>query len=107
MTSCLRLPGRSTGMPSDSAVFTPLYATLSHVIFESGLGNSCSQPLLAKRPSRIVGSGRKTTSKPGATGAIGADAPGATGAMGAAGAAGAAAAFVGAGAGVTRAPDAP
>ena len=37
-------------------------ATLSQVILVSGLGNSWSQPLLACRPSPIVGSGRKTIS---------------------------------------------
>ena len=39
-------------------------ATLSQVNRVRGLGSSCSQPLLAKRPSQIVGSGRKTNSRP-------------------------------------------
>src|SRR6202007_2990110 len=34
-------------------------AALSQVSLVNGLGNSCSQPLLAKRPSYTVGSGRK------------------------------------------------
>ena len=38
---------------------------MSHVSFVSGFGASWSQPLLAKRPSQIVGSGRKTSSSPG------------------------------------------
>ena len=63
-TSWPWLPGRVSGTPSRSAVRAPTYATLSHVTFESGFGSSCSQPLLAKRPSRIVGSGRKTISYP-------------------------------------------
>src|SRR5688500_3539088 len=36
--------------------------TLSQVILVTGLGSSWSQPLLAKRPSRTLGSGRKRTS---------------------------------------------
>src|SRR5437762_7587526 len=36
----------------------------SHVIFVSGLGSSCSQPLFAKRPSQMVGSGLKMISRP-------------------------------------------
>ena len=51
-------------MPCASAVFGLMYATLSHVTFESGLGNSCSQALLAKRPSSTCGSGRKMISSP-------------------------------------------
>ena len=39
-------------------------AALSHVSLVSGLGNSCSQPLLANRPSQIVGSGQKVISSP-------------------------------------------
>src|ERR1700676_2898300 len=34
-------------------------AALAHVNFVSGLGNSCSQPLFANRPSCTQGSGRK------------------------------------------------
>src|SRR6202040_791633 len=34
-------------------------AALSHVSLVTGLGNSCSHPLLANRPSYTVGSGRK------------------------------------------------
>src|SRR5207237_3399694 len=34
----------------------------------SGFGNSCNQPLLAKRPSKIVGSARKTISYLGSAG---------------------------------------
>src|SRR5213593_2165334 len=50
-------------MPSFFAVLGLTSATLSQVIFVSGFGSSCNQPLLAKRPSKIVGSGRKTSSK--------------------------------------------
>ena len=39
-------------------------ATESHVSMVRGLGNSCSQPLFAKRPSQMVWSGRKTISRP-------------------------------------------
>src|SRR5712675_2542881 len=46
------------------AVFGLSIATLSQVSFVSGFGNSCSQPLFEKRPSQIVGSGRKTISSP-------------------------------------------
>src|SRR5205807_2192741 len=53
-----------SGMPSFSAERMPTYATLSHVTLVIGFGSSCSQPLFAYRPSRIVGSGRKTTSQP-------------------------------------------
>src|SRR6202043_616145 len=38
---------------------------LSHVSLVIGFGSSCSQPLFAKRPSRIEGSLRKEISKPG------------------------------------------
>ena len=41
-------------------------AALSQVSLVSGLGSSWSQPLLANRPSQIVGSGRKTISRPSA-----------------------------------------
>src|SRR5436189_5841453 len=40
------------------------HAVGSQVSLVSGFGSSCSQPLLAKRPSQIVGSGRKMISKP-------------------------------------------
>ena len=39
-------------------------AALSQVSLVRGLGSSWSQPLLANRPSQIVGSGRKTISSP-------------------------------------------
>src|SRR5580698_6491345 len=38
---------------------------LSHVSLVSGFGNSCNHPLFAKRPSQMVGSGRKIISSPG------------------------------------------
>ena len=41
-----------------------IHAAVSQVSFVSGFGSSCSQPLLAKRPSQIVGSGRKMISSP-------------------------------------------
>src|SRR5436190_23285163 len=47
-----------------AAVSGATSATLSHVSFVSGLGNSCNQPLLAKRPSQTVGSGVKVNSSP-------------------------------------------
>src|SRR5437773_1945381 len=50
-------------MPSFFAVLGLTSATLSQVIFVKGFGSSCNQPLFAKRPSKIVGSGRKTSSK--------------------------------------------
>src|SRR5215204_4613012 len=50
--------------PCDSASFGPIHAVGSHVIFVNGFGSSCSQPLFAKRPSQIVGSGRKMISRP-------------------------------------------
>src|SRR5262249_30205548 len=56
--------------------------TLSQVTFESGLGSSCSQPLLACRPSRIVGSGWKTISMPAAGGVDEGAAAGPAGAAG-------------------------
>ena len=37
---------------------------MSHVSFVRVFGSSWSQPLLANRPSKIVGSGRNTTSRP-------------------------------------------
>src|SRR3954470_21127334 len=59
---------RSTRSPSwsfcASASFGLIHALGSHVILVSGLGSSCSQPLLAKRPSHTVGSGRKMISSP-------------------------------------------
>src|SRR5579872_7554409 len=45
-------------------------AGFSHVTLVSGLANSWSHPLLAKRPSHNVGSGLKTISNP-ATSAVG------------------------------------
>src|SRR5690348_18344930 len=36
--------------------------TFSHVVLNRGLGSSCSQPLFAKLPSWMVGSGRTTIS---------------------------------------------
>ena len=42
----------------------------SHVTFVSGFGSSCSQPLLAKRPSHTVGSGRKMISRPPVAGGV-------------------------------------
>ena len=50
--------------PSRSAGAGLTSAALSQVSLVSGLGSSWSQPLLAKRPSQIVGSGRKTSSRP-------------------------------------------
>src|SRR4051794_6996229 len=47
-----------------------IQAVGSHVTFVSGLGNSCSQPLLAKRPSHTVGSGRKMISSPPVAGGV-------------------------------------
>src|SRR5262245_8432783 len=41
-----------------------IQAVVSQVSFVSGFGSSCSQPMLAKRPSQIVGSGRKMISRP-------------------------------------------
>ena len=48
--------------PSFSAVARLMKATLSQVSLVIGLGSSWSQPLLANRPSKMVGSGRKMTS---------------------------------------------
>src|SRR3989338_7331447 len=50
--------------PRASASFGPIHAEVSHVIFVSGFGSSCSQPLFANRPSHTVGSGRKMISRP-------------------------------------------
>ncbi len=49
--------------PSFCAVAGETIAALSHVSLLSGFGSSWSQPLLAKRPSRRDGSGRKTASR--------------------------------------------
>src|SRR5213592_857959 len=57
-------------------------AALSPVSWLRGRGSSCSQPLLAKRPSRTEGSGRNTISRPcpaggeGGDGAIESEGPG-------------------------------
>src|SRR6185295_3613706 len=48
-----------------SAVAGLTMTALSHVSFVIGFGSSCSQPLLAKRPSRTDGSGRNAISRPG------------------------------------------
>src|SRR5260370_7467218 len=45
-----------------SAVLGLTSAALSQVSLVTGFGNSCSQPLLAKRPSYTHGSGRKINS---------------------------------------------
>ena len=78
--------------PRVSASLGLIQAAVSHVSFVSGFGASCSQPLLAKRPSQTVGSGRKTSSSPparaGAGGGVGAREPAAgAGVAGAGGAA--------------------
>src|SRR5262245_32377663 len=52
------------------------HAVGSHVIFVSGFGSSWSQPLLAKRPSQIVGSGLKISSRPPLAGLAAAEAGG-------------------------------
>src|SRR6516164_6491763 len=49
-------------------------AALSQVSYVNGLGSSCSQPLLAKRPSQTLGSGRKASSRPPCTSDAGAPA---------------------------------
>src|SRR5262245_39484907 len=41
-----------------------IQAVVSQVIFVSGFASSCSRPMLATRPSQIVGSGRKTIPRP-------------------------------------------
>ena len=48
------------------AVATPISAALSQVIFVVKSGSSCSQPLLANRPSKTFGQGKKVTSVPAA-----------------------------------------
>ena len=45
-----------------SAVFFPIKTALSQVIFVVKSGSSCSQPLLAKRPSNTFGHGKKVIS---------------------------------------------
>src|ERR1051326_5830941 len=45
-----------------AAVTGPIAITLSQVILLSGFGSSCSQAMLANRPSQTVGSGWNTTS---------------------------------------------
>src|SRR5438552_19182007 len=52
-----------------SAVRGLIIAALSQVSDVSGFGSSCSHPLFAKRPSQIVGSGRKMISRPVVAGA--------------------------------------
>jgi len=49
--------------PRRAAVAGDMAATLSQVTVVTGLGSSCSQPLFAKRPSWMVGSGRKVISR--------------------------------------------
>src|SRR5579862_9611664 len=49
-------------VPRVSAVAGETIAALSQVMRVTGLGNSCSQPLLDHSPSPTAGSGRKTTS---------------------------------------------
>src|SRR4029078_11060228 len=41
-----------------------IHAVVSQGTLVSGFGSSCSQPLLANRPSQTVGSGRKISSSP-------------------------------------------
>ncbi len=60
--------------PRAAAVFGLTSATLSQVILLSGFGSSCSQPRLAKRPSKTAGSVRNAISSP-SDGAFGAPAP--------------------------------
>ena len=64
MAAVLAAVAASTGAatPSSSAVAGLMRAALSQVSLVIGLGSSCSQPLLANRPSKSVGSGRKTIS---------------------------------------------
>src|SRR3712207_7888669 len=50
--------------PKISAVSGAIRAALPQTCFVSGLGNSCSQPLLAYDPSHTDGSGANTTSIP-------------------------------------------
>ncbi len=56
-------------IPNSRAVVGLTRAALSHVNLVNGLGSSCSQPLFAKLPSWMDGSGRKTTVNPAAAGA--------------------------------------
>src|SRR5262249_2025736 len=49
--------------PRRWAVFKLTRAALSQVSLVRGFGSSCSQPLLAKRPSKRVGSGLKAISR--------------------------------------------
>src|SRR5687767_8686701 len=57
MTSPLRTP-------RSSARRGLTHAVVSQVNFVNGFGSSCSQPLFARLPSQIVGSGRKMISSP-------------------------------------------
>src|SRR5687768_10920456 len=57
MTSPLRTP-------RSSARCGLTHAVVSQVNFVNGFGSSCSQPLFARLPSQIVGSGRKMISSP-------------------------------------------
>src|SRR5262249_4463686 len=50
-------------IPRRLAVAGEIMTALSQVSLVMGRGNSSSQMLLAKRPSKIYGSGRKTTSR--------------------------------------------
>src|SRR6185436_643958 len=52
-----------------AAVPGPISAPLSHVSLVSDFGSSCNHPLLAKRPSYTLGSGRNTTARPAGAGA--------------------------------------
>ena len=68
-TTSLRIwpcsPPCAEGRPptaSFAAVAGLTITALSHVSFVIGLGSSCSQPLFAKRPSRMHGSGRNEMS---------------------------------------------
>ncbi len=49
-------------VPRCSAIAGLISSALSQVSLVTESGSSCSQPLLAKRPSQIVGSGRKVIS---------------------------------------------
>src|SRR4030095_3377824 len=55
-------PTSRLGTQSRWAVAGLIRAALSQVSLVRGLGSSCSQPLLANRPSQIVGSGRRRRS---------------------------------------------
>src|SRR5206468_5971201 len=59
----------SFATPRRNAVTGDIAATLSQVTVVTGFGSSCSQPLLAKRPSWIVESGRNVISRPDVGGA--------------------------------------